>query len=82
MAETSGKALPETIDGIIDLLSAEDYLAARPLATVLFLPGSRDLITWDATQGSNGFTYFFRLGASSTVCSSMLRSSRTLPGQL
>lgn len=37
MAETSGKALPETIDGIIDLLAAEDYLAARPLATVLFL---------------------------------------------
>jgi MoxR-like ATPase len=29
--------LPETIDGIIDLLSAEDYLAGRPLATVLFL---------------------------------------------
>jgi MoxR-like ATPase len=37
MAETSGKVLPETIDGIIDLLSAEDYLAGRPLATVLFL---------------------------------------------
>ncbi|SIQ94930.1 MoxR-like ATPase [Rhizobium sp. RU33A] len=37
MAETSGKVLPETIDGIIDMLSAEDYLAGRPLATVLFL---------------------------------------------
>ncbi len=37
MAETSGKVLPETIDGIIDLLSAEDYLAGKPLATVLFL---------------------------------------------
>lgn len=37
MAETSGKALPETIDGIIDLLAAEDYLAGRPLGTVLFL---------------------------------------------
>ena len=37
MAETSGKVLPETIDGIIELLSAEDYMAARPLATVLFL---------------------------------------------
>ncbi len=41
MAESSAESpetgLPQTIDGVIDLLSAEDYLAGRPLATVLFL---------------------------------------------
>ncbi|WP_310475484.1 pre-peptidase C-terminal domain-containing protein [Sandarakinorhabdus sp.] len=39
----------------------------QPERLVLFLPGSRDLITWDSTLGSNGFTYFFKLGANSTV---------------
>lgn len=37
MAETSAKGLPESIDSVIELLAAEDYLAGRALATVLFL---------------------------------------------
>lgn len=45
-------------DGLMGLIAEE---------LVLFLPGTRDLITWDSTQGSSGFTYFFRLGASSSV---------------
>lgn len=37
MAETSSTGLPASIDAVIELLSAHDYLAGRPLATVLFL---------------------------------------------
>lgn len=37
MAETSRTGLPASIDAVIELLSASDYLAGRPLATVLFL---------------------------------------------
>ncbi len=37
MAETSRTGLPASIDAVIELLSAHDYLAGRPLATVLFL---------------------------------------------
>ncbi|UJW73942.1 AAA family ATPase [Rhizobium sp. SL42] len=37
MAETSAKGLPESIDSVIEFLAAEDYLAGRALATVLFL---------------------------------------------
>ena len=37
MAETSRTGLPGSIDAVIELLSANDYLAGRPLATVLFL---------------------------------------------
>ena len=37
MAETSRTGLPSSIDAVIELLSAHDYLAGRPLATVLFL---------------------------------------------
>ncbi|SSC73319.1 unnamed protein product [Ciceribacter sp. T2.26MG-112.2] len=37
MAETSRTGLPGSIDPVIELLSANDYLAGRPLATVLFL---------------------------------------------
>ena len=37
MAETSSTGLPASIDAVIELQSAHDYLAGRPLATVLFL---------------------------------------------
>ena len=37
MAETSRTGLPASIDAVIELLSSHDYLAGRPLATVLFL---------------------------------------------
>ncbi len=37
MPETSSKGLPGSIDAVVDLLSQHDYLAGRPLATVLFL---------------------------------------------
>ena len=37
MAETSSTGLPASIDAVIELLYAHDYLAGRPLATVLFL---------------------------------------------
>lgn len=37
MAETSITGLAGSIDAVIELLSANDYLAGRPLATVLFL---------------------------------------------
>ena len=37
MAETSKTGLPASIDAVIELLSSHDYLAGRPLATVLFL---------------------------------------------
>jgi MoxR-like ATPase len=37
MAESSEPGLPQTIDDVIDLLASDDYLAGRPLATVLFL---------------------------------------------
>ncbi|WP_159947953.1 MoxR family ATPase [Rhizobium sp. 18065] len=37
MAETSAKGLPESIDSVVEFLAAEDYLAGRSLATVLFL---------------------------------------------
>lgn len=34
---------------------------------VLFLPGTRDLITWNSTQEADGFSYFFRLGVTTTL---------------
>ncbi|GEO83209.1 MULTISPECIES: AAA family ATPase [Alphaproteobacteria] len=37
MAEASRTGLPASIDAVIELLAAHDYLAGRPLATVLFL---------------------------------------------
>lgn len=37
MPETSSKSLPGSIDAVVDLLAEHDYLAGRPLATVLFL---------------------------------------------
>jgi MoxR-like ATPase len=37
MADTSAKGLPESIDSVVEILAAEDYLAGRSLATVLFL---------------------------------------------
>ncbi len=37
MPETSSTNLPGSIDAIVDLLAEHDYLAGRPLATVLFL---------------------------------------------
>lgn len=37
MAEASVKGLPESIDSVVEFLAAEDYLAGRSLATVLFL---------------------------------------------
>ncbi len=37
MADTSTKGLPESIDSVVEILAAEDYLAGRSLATVLFL---------------------------------------------
>ncbi|NML73407.1 MoxR family ATPase [Rhizobium sp. S-51] len=37
MAETSRTGLPASIDAVIELLARHDYLAGRPLATVLFL---------------------------------------------
>ncbi|EHS50060.1 hypothetical protein PDO_2758 [Rhizobium sp. PDO1-076] len=37
MAEISAKGLPESIDSVVEILAAEDYLAGRSLATVLFL---------------------------------------------
>lgn len=37
MADTSATGLPESIDSVIEFLAAEDYLAGRSLATVLFL---------------------------------------------
>jgi hypothetical protein len=40
---------------------------SRAEELVLFLPGTRDLISWDSTQGSSGFTYFFRLNAGTDV---------------
>ncbi|MGX5668150.1 AAA family ATPase [Rhizobium daejeonense] len=37
MPETSSTNLPGSIDAVVDLLAEHDYLAGRPLATVLFL---------------------------------------------
>ncbi|MGL3605536.1 AAA family ATPase [Rhizobium sp. G187] len=37
MAETDRTQVPRSIDGVIDLLASEDYLAGRSLATVIFL---------------------------------------------
>ncbi len=37
MAEISAKGLPESIDSVVEILAAQDYLAGRSLATVLFL---------------------------------------------
>ncbi|ATN34594.1 ATPase [Rhizobium sp. ACO-34A] len=37
MSDTSSKGLPGSIDAVVDLLAEYDYLAGRPLATVLFL---------------------------------------------
>ena len=57
----------DTLTNVERLEFADGLMGLIPEELVLFLPGSRDLITWDSTQGSAGFTYFFRLGASSTV---------------
>lgn len=37
MTETAPKTLPQSIDGVIELLGTQNYLAGRPLATVIFL---------------------------------------------
>jgi len=57
----------DTLTSIERLEFADGLMGLIPEELVLFLPGSRDLITWDSTQGSAGFTYFFRLGADSSV---------------
>ncbi|MEY4850442.1 MAG: hypothetical protein RLZZ331_1446, partial [Pseudomonadota bacterium] len=57
----------DTLTNVERLEFTDGLMGLIPEELVLFLPGSRDLITWDSTQGSNGFSYFFRLGASSTV---------------
>ncbi|WP_310476885.1 M10 family metallopeptidase C-terminal domain-containing protein, partial [Sandarakinorhabdus sp.] len=57
----------DTLIGIEQAQFADGLMGLIAEELVLFLPGTRDLITWDSTQGSNGFTYFFRLGANSTV---------------
>jgi len=57
----------DTLTGIERLQFADGLMGLVPEALVLFLPGSRDLITWDATRGSDGFGYFFRLGTGSSV---------------
>jgi hypothetical protein len=57
----------DTLLGIERLQFADGIMGLVPEELVLFLPGSRDLITWDSTQGSNGFTYFFRLNATTNV---------------
>jgi Ca2+-binding RTX toxin-like protein len=57
----------DTLTGIERVQFTDGLMGLIPEELVLFLPGTRDLITWDSTQGSNGFTYFFRLGANSTV---------------
>ncbi|WP_310475794.1 M10 family metallopeptidase C-terminal domain-containing protein [Sandarakinorhabdus sp.] len=57
----------DTLTGVEQVQFTDGLMGLIAEELVLFLPGTRDLITWDSTQGSNGFTYFFRLGASSTV---------------
>ena len=57
----------DTLTGIEQVQFADGLMGLIAEELVLFLPGTRDLITWDSTQGSAGFTYFFRLGADSTV---------------
>jgi hypothetical protein len=57
----------DTLTGIEQVQFTDGLMGLIPEELVLFLPGTRDLITWDSTQGSSGFSYFFRLGASSTV---------------
>ncbi|WP_310475458.1 hypothetical protein [Sandarakinorhabdus sp.] len=49
------------------IYSLGDRFSVPAEELVLFLPGTRDLITWDSTQGSAGFTYFFRVGDGSTI---------------
>jgi hypothetical protein len=57
----------DTLTGVERLQFADGFMGLVPEELVLFLPGTRDLITWDSTQGSNGFTYFFRLNATTNV---------------
>jgi hypothetical protein len=57
----------DTLTGIERVEFADGLMGLIPEELVLFLPGTRDLITWDSTQGSSGFSYFFQLGASTEV---------------
>jgi Ca2+-binding RTX toxin-like protein len=49
------------------VVRAPQFDSAEAESLVLFRPGTRDLIAWDSTQDSNGFTYFLKMGAGSTV---------------
>jgi hypothetical protein len=57
----------DTLTGIERLQFSDGFMGLVPEELLLFLPGTRDLITWDSTQGSNGFTYFFRLNATTNI---------------
>jgi hypothetical protein len=57
----------DTLTGIEQLQFSDGLVGLIPEELVLFLPGTRDLIAWDSTQGSNGFSYFLRLGAGTEV---------------
>ncbi|WP_310475485.1 M10 family metallopeptidase C-terminal domain-containing protein [Sandarakinorhabdus sp.] len=57
----------DTLTGIERLEFEDGLMGLIPEELLLFLPGTRDLISWDSTQGSNGFSYFLRLDATSMV---------------
>jgi hypothetical protein len=57
----------DTLTGIERLQFSDGFMGLLPEELLLFLPGTRDLITWDSTLGSNGFTYFFRLNATTNI---------------
>ncbi|WP_310476886.1 hypothetical protein [Sandarakinorhabdus sp.] len=57
----------DTLTGIEQAQFSDGLMGLIAEELVLFLPGTRDLISWDSTQGANGFSYFLRLGAGTEV---------------
>jgi hypothetical protein len=57
----------DTLTNVERLEFTDGLMGLIPEELVLFLPGSRDLLAWDSTQGSSGFSYLLRVGGSSSV---------------
>lgn len=57
----------DTLTGIERLQFTDGVMGLVPESLVLLAPNTRDLLTWDSTLGSNGFTYLTRLAGDTSV---------------
>lgn len=57
----------DTLTGIERLQFTDGVMGLVPESLVMLAPTTRDLLTWDSTRGSNGFSYLTRLAADTNI---------------